>query len=293
MVGQLKDKLMDTFERGGRPLPPKQPITNRRGQTMYVRVEEAQESRGLVFVQHGFSGGMDQTHLRAVAEGFRRAGYTVVAIDCTHSFNESDGVIAGHSVQTHRHDLDDAVAWARTQGWFKEPYALAGHSLGSFTCLLHAADNPRSVALVVPTATALSGALLDEAFKNGSPEKYDSFKTRGFHNVYDDWTGKNQRAQRSWGWLQDMRRYDIMTKLDRLTMPLCLVVGSEDMPTPPSQQAMLLKGWKGAPKTMHVVDGAGHTFETPAELATLSGHIEGWLKSLGGQKPGPKDTPKP
>lgn len=293
MVGQSTSTLMSYFERSGSPLPPKQPITNRRGQTMYVRVDEAQDSQGLVFVQHGFSGGMDQTHLKAVAEGFRRAGYTVAAIDCTHSFNESDGDIAGHSVQTHRHDLDDAVAWARTQGWFKEPYALAGHSLGSFTCLLHAADNPGSVELIVPTATALSGDLLDEAFRNGSPEKYNSFKTRGFHTVYDDWTGKNQRARRTWDWLQDMRRYDIMPKLDRLTMPLCLIVGSNDMPTPPSQQAMLLNAWKGKPKSLQVVDGAEHTFETPAELAALAGHIEGWLKSLRGQAPAPKDIPKP
>ncbi len=300
VINQPYDLTSGTASGGSSSSPRagKFPIQNSRGQSMYVRTDIHEAQTGLVFVLHGFSGGMDQPHVQAVGDAFHRNGYTVVYLDATHSFNDSDGTLEGNTTGSHRQDLDDCINWAKTQDWYQEPYALGGHSLGSFVCLFHAADNPDKVELVVPTATALSGDHLEEAFKNGSRPHYDSFKSRGFHHVYDNWSGKNQKAKRSWAWLEDMRRYDVTKHLDKLTMPACFIVGSRDMPTPPSQQTMLFNAWKGQPKALYIVEGAEHTFTKPDHLQKLRDHLDGWLKQVHfTRRPNTKNTrnnaPKP
>ena len=250
------------------------PLTNRRGQTFYGYLYRAKKAQGLAITQHGFSGSVVEEHTQATIAAYLDNGYTVFAPDCTNSFNDADGSIEESTMQAHLHDLEDTIAWAEKQEWYREPFALAGHSLGGFAVLLYAENNSQKIKTLFPAAAALNGPLLAEAYAKNQPKQFQQFREYGFDlkecSYKDGVTG-----YRYWSWFESMYDYDALAYANRLRMPVLLIVGEQDESCPPEHQQKLYDALPG-PKNMHIIESADHCYQPKVdEMQRL---LDNWLQ---------------
>lgn len=253
-------------------------ITNRDNKTLCVVVELGSDSQNLAFVMHGLGGKKEQPHIRAMAEAFLESGYTVVTFDTAHTFGESEGDYEDATVTNYYADLEDVVTWASKQSWYVEPFVLCGHSLGGISTALFAQKYPDKVKALAPISTVVSGRL-----------SLDTYETPDKQNELEEWRRDGIRTTMShdgklekrlkWSHMEDRLRYDLLQDIDKLTMPVLLVVGSKDDSTPETHQRVLYDALSGQ-KEVHVIDGALHSFYEPHEQAELKQICKTWISQL-------------
>ncbi|MBU0859156.1 MAG: lysophospholipase [Alphaproteobacteria bacterium] len=233
-------------------------LQNRHGVKMNIWVDgNLTANAPVAFVLHGFSGNAKQPHVQAMAEAFRRNGYITVSIDATNSFNTSGGTIEQANWTNHMNDLADTVAWARTQPWFREPFAITGQSMGGGAVLSYAAQNPDKVRLLVPVATLVSKDLYIKAMEQNDPQHLKNWRENGHFTIM--FNGKAHK--RLWDHIEkDYAQYDMLKHASKLTMPTLLVAGEIDTLTPPWAHKALFDVLPG-PKAFHTIKGAHHCFE--------------------------------
>src|SRR4051812_38165165 len=99
-------------------------IKNRHGLKLVIQVDTPDDPKNLVFIEPGQSGTIDQKHITAFAEAFLENGFRVVRFDPTNSIGESGGDLMNVTYENYVEDLEDVINWARSQFWFKKPFAL-------------------------------------------------------------------------------------------------------------------------------------------------------------------------
>ena len=152
-------------------------IKNRKGQTIVVLIEENKDARGLAFITHGLTGSKEQKHIRIFAEAFLESGYSVITYDSTCSIGESGGKVEDVTFTKYLHDLEDTIYWSESSEWFKEPFVLSGHSLGSMAAIIYAQNNPDSVKALAPISTTFSGKL----FLKSMPDEFvNEWEEKGY-----------------------------------------------------------------------------------------------------------------
>ena len=124
-------------------------ITNRKGLKLAINLLTDDSFDKLVFLMHGLGARKDYPHMQVMEDIFFKHGFNVVNIDATNSNNNSDKSEEGITFTGHYNDLEDVISWAKTQSFYKEPFALAGHSLGARACVLFASKEPHLVNLLL------------------------------------------------------------------------------------------------------------------------------------------------
>jgi len=253
-------------------------IQNRKGQKMSVLIEENGAHKGLAFVMHGLGGFKEQPHIETFAKAFFEKGFTVVRFDTTNTLGESEGKYEDATITNYYEDLEDVIAWAKTQSWYQEPFALAGHSLGGISTALYAERHPKEVLALAPISTVVSAKLRIEAYEKYDPESLEEWKKTGW--MIEESKSKPGVIKRlPWSHMEDREMYDLLPNAHNLTMPILLIVGSEDLGTPHEHQNMLHDAIAG-PKELHVIKGAPHTFRDPAHLAEIKQIFSDWLDKI-------------
>jgi pimeloyl-ACP methyl ester carboxylesterase len=223
---------------------------------------------------HGLGGFKEQPHIQMFAEAFRENGFTTVLFDTTNTFGESDGNYEDATTTNYYEDLEDVIKWAKTQSWYKEPFWLAGHSLGAISTALYAENFPQEVKALAPISTVVSGKLSVET-KSASGELQEWERTGWRETKSESKPGLIKRLK--WSHIGDRMKYDLLPKVNRLIMPVLLVVGDEDDSTPPEHQKIFFDKLPGK-KEMHLIKGAPHTFREPANLAEIKTIFNKWIK---------------
>ncbi len=246
-------------------------ITNRDNNKISVVVEEGGDETKLVFLMHGLGGNKEKPELRVMAEAFIEDGYIVVTWDAVHTFGESEGgLFEDATISNYYADLEDVIDWAGMQNWYIEPFVLCGHSLGGISTAVYAQRYPEKVKALAPIATVVNGELRMEIYT----DVIDEWKSKG------TWTrprhGGGYRTLK-WSHMEDGMKYDLTNEADKLTMPVLMVVGSNDTSTPPSHQRILYDLIPGD-KEMHVIEGAEHGFYQQHEREELKQIIKRWLE---------------
>ncbi|HXX49346.1 MAG TPA: alpha/beta fold hydrolase, partial [Myxococcota bacterium] len=101
----------------------------------------------VVILCHGFAG--DSAMMSSLARRIARAGYAVISIEFHgHGANRNPFSFSFDGTEL-RSDIDAALLFARTQPRFDgQRIALAGHSMGAFAVVSHAAHDPGVAAVV-------------------------------------------------------------------------------------------------------------------------------------------------
>lgn len=253
-------------------------IKNRKGQKIAVIVEQSDPQVGLAFIMHGLGGFKEQDHISTYAEAFKDKGFTVIRFDTTNTFGESDGKYEEATITNYYEDLEDVIAWAGEQPWYQEPFVLAGHSLGGICTALFAENHPEKVLALAPTSTVVSGNLSAEAHKRDDPEAFAEWERTG-------WDAQESKSKPGiikrlpWSHIVDRLKYDLLPELNKLTMPVLLIVGEHDTGTPPDHQQILFDALPG-PKEFHIIKGSPHTFRDKEHLKEVKDIFLKWIDKI-------------
>jgi pimeloyl-ACP methyl ester carboxylesterase len=251
-------------------------IKNRKNQKIAVIVEQTESQKGLAFVMHGLSGSKEGPHIETMADAFKENDYTVVRFDTTNTFGESDGDYEDATTTNYYEDLEDVIKWASRQPWYREPFVLAGHSLGGICVALFAEKYPGKVKGLAPISTVVSGKLSLEAPSN--KERWKEWKRTGWREEESQsMPGVIKRLK--WSHMEDRLKYDLLTKIDKLTMPVLLIVGENDESTPSEHQQILYEALPGK-KELHIIENAQHTFRDLGHLAEIKQIFNKWIGSI-------------
>lgn len=248
-------------------------IKNRKGQNISVLVEEKNNPVGLVFIMHGLGGFKEQLHIQAMADAFKQTSYTVVRFDTTNSIGESDGSYEDATTTNYYEDLEDLLTWAKSQTWYQEPFILAGHSLGGICVSLYAQKFPEKVKAIAPVSTVVSGKLSMET------EGKEEWRESGWL-IVESASKPGVMKKLPWSHMQDRQKYDLLENVNKLTMPVLLIVGDNDTSTPISHQQILYNALPEGKKELFVIKGSGHNFRKESEREELKQILDAWIKKL-------------
>lgn len=247
-------------------------IKNRKDLEIVLWLEKSEDQKGLAFVEHGLGGYKDQDHVKLMGDAFKKHGYTVIRFDTTNSFGESGGRYEDATTTQHYQDLEDVIQWASAQDWYQEPFVLAGHSLGGISTALYAENFPEKVKAVAPISTVVSGKL---SMVVHPKEELDDWKTRGWIEK-ESATKPGLMKKLPWSHMEDRLKYDLLEKVDKLTMPVLLIAGENDKYY--SNSELLFSKLPGD-KEFHTIKGAPHTFRDPQHLKEIGEIFDNWIKN--------------
>ena len=237
-----------------------------------------ENSTGLAFVMHGLSGYKEEAHIALLVDVLVGAGYSVVNFDATNSRGESGGSYENATAQAHYDDLEDVIAWAKNQVWYKEPFVLAGHSLGGYAVAQYAENHPAQVRAVFPYAAVVSGKLSLEAYEMFRKAILDAWKATGW-KVEPNSKNESEPLRLRWSHMEERLNHDLLKEASKITMPVLFVVGENDTSCPPEHQRALYDLVPGK-KEFHVIEGARHVFKDKIHLDSLRSIFSNWLSGL-------------
>jgi pimeloyl-ACP methyl ester carboxylesterase len=250
-------------------------IKNREGLNIVIEVEQKQNQKGLVFVMHGLSGNKEQNHIVTIAQAFKDSYYTVVKFDTTNTFGESDGSFEDATTTNFYQDLEDVIKWSKSQGWYQEPFVLAGHSLGSICSLLYAEKYPEKIKAVAPLSTVSSGKLSFETYAKEELEKWQ----RDGYLITKSKTRPGLVKKLKWSHMEDRLKYNLLPEVNKLIMPIILIVGDKDTLTPLKHHKLLYDNLPGK-KELHIIRGAGHNFREDKHLVEIKEILTKCIKAI-------------
>lgn len=249
-------------------------IKNRNDKKIAVVVRKNPDQKGLAFVMHGLGGFKEQPEIQNDAQVFKDNGFTVVLFDATHTFGESEGEYADATTTNYYWDLEDVINWAKSQSWYQEPFWLVGHSLGGISTALYAEKYPDKVKALAPISTVISGELRAESSeKKLIPE----WKRTGWL-IKPSYSKPGIIKKLKWSEFEDAMKYDLLREVNKLTMPVLLIVGELDKGTPFRHQKILFDKLPGK-KELHIIKNAPHTFRDSEHLVEIKAIFDKWIKN--------------
>ena len=76
--------------------------------------------------------------------------------------------------------------------------------------------------------------------------------------------------------MEDRLKYDLLPEVNKLTMPVLLIVGDKDDGTPPEHQKILFDKLPGK-KELHIIKDAPHTFRDEKHLLEIKNLFLEWI----------------
>ncbi|MFA6307968.1 MAG: alpha/beta fold hydrolase [Patescibacteria group bacterium] len=244
-------------------------IKNRFSQNISVILEDNNNPQGLVFIMHGLGASKDECYMERFAKAFREKNFIVVRFDNRHSIGESEGNYYDVNFSNTYEDLEDVIAWAKKEKWYKEPFVLVGHSLGAGCILWYSANHPNEVAGLVPLSTAISGQQALMRFRKSDLSLPAKMRQASL----------SFKVIKTLKWRQfrdDILKYNIIPEAPKFVMPFLMMVGDEDINTPLEDQRQLYD-LVPEPKEIHIIKGAGHTFRSASHLDQAEEILKKWI----------------
>ena len=103
--------------------------------------------------------------------------------------------------------MEDVIEWAKKQEFYKEPFCLAGHSLGGICTALYAGNHPDKVKALAPISTVISWKLSCEVPKY--KEGLKNWEKTGWLV-----TGSSSKSglvkKLKWSHVEDRAKYDLL-----------------------------------------------------------------------------------
>ena len=79
--------------------------------------------------------------------------------------------------------------------------------------------------------------------------------------------------------MEDRLKYDLLPEVNKLIMPIILIVGDKDTVTPLKHHKLLYDNLPGK-KELHIIRGAEHTFREDKYLVEIKEILTKWIKTI-------------
>ncbi len=235
---------------------------NRAEKKINTRVTIVDNPKGVCFVQHGFTGNMDEEQIKIFERLYTKNGWNVVNINCTNSFNDSDGKIDDFTFGRHKTDLSDSIKWAKEQKWYKEPIALIGHSAGGFSVIMNAVEYNDIIDHIVPVSTVTSGINLISSYKDSMKEEFEKWQRQGYRDIEQDGSTDRISMKNIFKFID----YSVFDDLHKISVPAYFIVGSDDDLTKIEHIRRAYDRIKSCDKKFIIIDGANHCFDNHLKI---------------------------
>ncbi len=253
-------------------------IKNRYDLEIVGYVEILEQSVGLAFTLHGLGSTKETPNITYLVDAFLKHNYAVVNFDATNSVGESGGKYEDSTLGKHYEDLIDVVNWAKKQVWYKEPFILAGHSMGGYAVLQYAEDNPKEVQGVFAFAPTISGELSVKAKEKYTLEDFNKWKETGWQ-IRESKSIPGVIKKLPWSHMEERMSHDLLLNVNNLNMPVAILVGDKDEQCPLEQQEILFN-ILNTKKDLYIIKDAPHTFRSEKDLNSLKKYLDIWLNSI-------------
>lgn len=251
-------------------------INNRKKQNLALRIQPQDKQKGLTFIAHGLGGFKEQRHIETFANTFKEAGYTVVRWDAANTIGESDGNMEEASITSYLEDMEDVIKWSKEQAWYEEPFVLCGHSLGGIITILYSEKYPEKVKGLAPISTVVSGKL---TLENTPKKKLKEWKKEGI--MYEESVSKPGVIKSlKWAFIEDILKYDVIEEVNKITMPVLLIVGERDKSTPVEHNKLFYNAVPSNKKELHIIKSAPHSFRRLEQLQEIKDIFLKWIASI-------------
>lgn len=250
-------------------------ISNRFGEKVVIETWISEFSKGLIFLMHGLGGYKEQEQIQYFAKVYSDLGMTVVTFDTTNSIGESGGLYEDATITNYYSDLEDVIDWSKDQKWYSEPFVLSGPSLGGICSCMYAERYPEKVKALVPFAPVINGELRIEAMKRANLQQYLDWEKTGW-KIAESRSRPGLIKKLKFNHVIDNQKYDILKEVDKIKVPVLLIVGEKDK-TVPTDHVEILYNALNCPKEFHIINGSEHTFKTPEHLEEIRGIIINWF----------------
>jgi len=253
-------------------------IKNRYNLEIVGYVEIPEEPIGLAFTLHGLGSTKETPNITYLVDTFLKHNYIVVNFDATNSVGGSGGRYEYSTFGKHYEDLVDVISWAKNQEWYKEPFVLAGHSMGGYAVLQYAEDYPNEVKSVFAFAPTISGELSVKAKEKYSREDFNKWKETGWQ-IRESKSIPGVIKKLPWSHMEERMNHNLLINVKKLNMPVAILVGDKDEQCPLEQQEILFDSLT-TKKDLYTIIGAPHTFRTEDDLNSLKKYLDIWLRNL-------------
>jgi alpha-beta hydrolase superfamily lysophospholipase len=230
---------------------------------LYYTPTTLQESKGLVFLEHGIFSGSHTPHNMAFAQIMQEAGYDTIQVDATNSNNNSSGGnTENFTIARHTMDLKESIEWVKINKPEIMPakLGLVGHSMGGLSVLEVAAENV-DTQFVIALNPVISGAQLKAAW-----EGLDTWEKTGVHLERPDING-GKPGLLPWSVWNEWEQHDACSL--RLNMPVLLIAASNDTVTPAKDtKEFFFSGCFGDKHKSQIVyvNNTNHRFKNPQNI---------------------------
>ncbi|MBS3137406.1 alpha/beta fold hydrolase [Candidatus Woesearchaeota archaeon] len=252
-------------------------ITNRKKQRIAVLTDISKNQKGLAVVMHGLGGYKEQLEIETIANVFKEEGFTAVRFDTTNTFGESYGKYEDATTTNYYEDMLDVIIWAKKQSWYEEPFWLCGHSLGGICVLLFAEEYPEMIKAIAPIAAVVSGKLSMKSPKYKENNQIEQWKKTGWRIEQSE--HKHIEKKLPWSHMVDRQQYDALKKVDKLKMPVLMVVGENDDSTPLVHQKILYDKLAGE-KELHIIKNAPHVLLEKEHIIQIKDIFRKWIRNV-------------
>ena len=251
-------------------------IKNRQNKEIVVQIDNEKKGDELVFIAHGLGGFKEQKHIESFTKAFIKAGYVVIRWDAANTIGESGGKIEDATLTNYYQDFEDVIKWSAKQKWYKEPFVVSGHSLGSACCVLYTTKYPNKIKAIAPTSLFLSGKTFYESL---STDEINKWKKKGYV-LQESGSKPGVIKKLSWNLMENLLEHDLLDRAKAIDKPTLLIVGSKDTGTPSSDQEKFLQLLKTQDKELHIIDGALHTFKEERHLREIEEIMYKWAARI-------------
>jgi alpha-beta hydrolase superfamily lysophospholipase len=240
------------------------PSQNKEGLRALLEISKFQT--GVAILLHSVSGTVETAVSNVLAEGCKARGLTVLRFDARNGLNEHGTHFASFTASNFYTDLEEVLAWARTQPWWHRPLVLVGHSVGGLVALRYAEEHLDAVTQLILLGPTLSGESYVQAFSASDPTGLKQWQETRLRTVKHPLSQEGYGL--SYGFVEDLMQYDVAKQAHTITIPTLILSGTDDVTTTPTSCKALADAL-GPQAKLVPLEGVPHTPATRSELHTL------------------------
>jgi alpha/beta superfamily hydrolase len=217
---------------------------------------------------------MEHGVVQTAKKAFLDSGYVVIAFDSRYSLGEGNNDVEKVRLSTFAADLETVVNWAKTQSFYSEPFALAGHSLGGASVINFGAKYPAQVDVLIPITPVISGNLWESSCMLNMTDFCRQWQQNKTYKYTDPQNHKT--AIIPYAVVTDSKKYNAYVIAPQIKAKTLLIAAENDIVISPSDVQKLAKITPTGKYIM--VKSADHNFENKKNKISLYQTITSFLE---------------